>query len=78
LGGFFLLVVNSQVFLGELICFAPYWGRENNLESIWFTSPVTDLSDPVSTLHKAEMQIYNSSSGCRNAGLQLLLRMQES
>jgi hypothetical protein len=34
---------------------------------------MADLSDPVSPLQNAEMQIYNSSSGSRNADF----RMQE-
>jgi hypothetical protein len=38
----------------------------DNLDSILLISPVADLSDPVSPLHDAEMQIYNSFSGCRN------------
>jgi hypothetical protein len=40
--------------------------RGNNLESILLISPVADLSDPVCPLQDAEMQIYNSVSGCRN------------
>jgi hypothetical protein len=67
------LVVDSWAFLGELVCFAPYWGRGNDLESILLISPVADLSDPVSPLQDAGMQIldsgkqiYNSFSGCRN------------
>jgi hypothetical protein len=59
--------VESQAFLDELVCFAFYWGRGNNLESILLISPVADLSDPVSPLQDAEMQIYNSFSGSRNA-----------
>jgi hypothetical protein len=47
-------------------CVGSYWGRENNLESILLISPVADLSDPVSPLQDAEMQVYNSFSGCRN------------
>jgi hypothetical protein len=43
-------------------------GRGNDLESILLISPVADLSDPVSPLQDAKMQVYNSS-GCRNAGL---------
>jgi hypothetical protein len=62
-------------FLGELVCFALYWGKGNNLESILPISPVADLSDLVSVLQDAEIQIYNSLSGFRNAGLQLLFRM---
>jgi hypothetical protein len=58
--------------------FAPHWGKGNNLESILLISPVADLSDLVSPLQDAEMQIYNSLSGFRNSGLQLLLRMQKS
>jgi hypothetical protein len=70
LGGLFSLAVDSRAFLDEwFVC--PYWGRGNSLESILFISPVADLSDPVPPLQDAEMQIYNSS-GCRNAGLQLL------
>jgi hypothetical protein len=38
---------------------------------------MADLSDPISPLQDAEMQIYNSHSGCRNADLQLFLRLQE-
>jgi hypothetical protein len=41
------------------------WRRVNNLESILLISPVSDLSEPVSPLQDARMQIYNSS-GCRN------------
>jgi hypothetical protein len=52
-------------------------GRHHH-ESILLISPVADLSEPVSPLQDAEMQIYNSLSGKRNAGLYLLLRMQES
>jgi hypothetical protein len=37
-----------------------------NLESILLIIPVADLSDPVSPLQGAAMQIYNSLSGCRN------------
>jgi hypothetical protein len=40
--------------------------KENNLESILLISPVTDLSDPVSPLQGAGMQIYHSFSGCKN------------
>jgi hypothetical protein len=50
LDGLFSLAVDSRAFLDELICFAPYWGRGNNLESILLISPVADLSDPVSLL----------------------------
>jgi hypothetical protein len=32
LGGFFSLAMDSQAFLGELVCFAPFWGRGNNRE----------------------------------------------
>jgi hypothetical protein len=46
---------------------APYWERENNLESILLISPVADLPEMVSPLQDAEMQIYNSLLGCRNA-----------
>jgi hypothetical protein len=53
-------------FLGELVHFAPYWEKGNNLESILLLSPVEDLSDLVSPLQDSEMQIYNSFSGCRN------------
>jgi hypothetical protein len=52
-----------------------WWG--DNLESILLISPVADLSDPVSPLQDAGMHIYNSFSGCRNADLQLFLRIQE-
>jgi hypothetical protein len=48
--------------------FCPNWGKGNNLESILLISPVADLSDLVSLLQYAEMQIYNSLSGCRNDG----------
>jgi hypothetical protein len=41
-------------------------GERNNLESILLMNPVADLSDPVSPLQDAEMQIYNSFSGSRN------------
>jgi hypothetical protein len=44
----------------------PLWGRGNNLEIILLISPVTGLSDPISPLQGAGMQIYNSFSGCRN------------
>jgi hypothetical protein len=63
--------MDSWAFLGELVCFVPCWGKGNNLESILLISPVADL--PVSLLQEAEMQIYNSLSGCRNADF----RMQE-
>jgi hypothetical protein len=42
------------------------WGRGNNLDSILLISPVADLSDPVSPLPGAGMQVYNPFSGCRN------------
>jgi hypothetical protein len=45
------------------------WGRGNNLENILLISPVADLSEPVSPLQGTEMQIYNSFTGSRNAGL---------
>jgi hypothetical protein len=60
------LAVDLWAFLGELVCFAPYWGR-GNLESILLINPATDLSDLVSPLQDGEMQIYNSLSGCKNA-----------
>jgi hypothetical protein len=63
---FFSLAKDLLAFLGELVCFAPYWGRGNNLESILLISPMAALSDLVSPLQDAEMQIYNSLSGCRN------------
>jgi hypothetical protein len=44
----------------------PLWGRGNDLDSILLISPVADLSDPVSPLQDAGMQVYNSFSGCRN------------
>jgi hypothetical protein len=69
------LAVDSQAFLGKLVCFVPYWGRGNNLDSILLISPGTEISDPVSPLQDVEMQIYSSLPGCLNAGLQLLLRM---
>jgi hypothetical protein len=34
LGVFFSLAMDLQAFLNELFCFAPYWGKGNNLESI--------------------------------------------
>jgi hypothetical protein len=43
----------------------PLWGRGNILESILLISPVADLSDLVSLLQDARIQIYNSS-GYRN------------
>jgi hypothetical protein len=43
-----------------------YWRRGNRLESILLISPVADLSDPVSPLWGAGMQVYNPFSGCRN------------
>jgi hypothetical protein len=69
--------MDSWAFLNELICLPLIGGGEDNLESILLISPVTDLSDPESPLQDAEMQIYNSFSGCRNGDLQLL-RIQES
>jgi hypothetical protein len=45
--------VDSQAFLGELVCFASYWGRGNNHESILLISPVADLSDLISPLQDA-------------------------
>jgi hypothetical protein len=41
-------------------------GEGKNLKSILLISPVADLSDPVSPLQDAGMQIYNPFSGCRN------------
>jgi hypothetical protein len=38
----------------------------NNLESILLISPVVEVSDPVSSLQDAEMQVYNSLSVFRN------------
>jgi hypothetical protein len=35
--------MDSRAFSGELVWFAPYWGRGNNLESILLISPVADL-----------------------------------
>jgi hypothetical protein len=61
LGGFFSFAMDLRAFLGELVCFAPYWGKGNSLQSILLISPVADLS----------------SSGCRKADLQLSLRIQE-
>jgi hypothetical protein len=50
LGGFFSLAMDSRVFSGELVWFAPLLGEGNNLEGILLISPVADLSDPVSFL----------------------------
>jgi hypothetical protein len=66
------LAVDSQTFLGELGFFAPCWGKGNNLKNILLISPLADLSDPVSPVQNAQMQIYNSSGG-RNTDF----RMQE-
>jgi hypothetical protein len=57
--------LDSRAFLHELVCFTPYWRRGNNLKSVLLISPVADLSDLI-FLQDAEMQIYNSFSGCRN------------
>jgi hypothetical protein len=46
--------------------------KVNNLESILLINPVAELSNPVSPLQDAEKQIYNSLSGCKNAGLLLV------
>jgi hypothetical protein len=43
LGGFFSLAVDLRTFSGELVWFAPYWGRGNNLGSIFLISSVVDL-----------------------------------
>jgi hypothetical protein len=61
--GFSSLVVDSEAFLDELVCFTLLGGA--NLDSILLISPVADLSYPVSPLRDARMQIYNFS-GCRN------------
>jgi hypothetical protein len=61
--------MDSRAFLDKLVCFAPYWGRGNYLESILLISPVADLSDPVSSLQGAGMQVYYSFSRCKNASL---------
>jgi hypothetical protein len=47
LGRFFSLAVDSWAFSGELVWFAPLWGRGNNLGSIFLIHLVADLSDPV-------------------------------
>jgi hypothetical protein len=70
------LALDSQAFLGEQICFVPYWERENNLESILLISPV-QIYQTQYLLFRMQKCRYNSLSGCRNEGLQLLLRMQE-
>jgi hypothetical protein len=56
--------MDSKAFSGELVWFAPYWGRGNDLESILLISPVADLSDLLSPLQDAGL-------------LQFLLRMQD-
>jgi hypothetical protein len=43
----------------------PLLEEGKNLDSILLISSVADLSDPVSPLQGAGMQVYNSS-GCRN------------
>jgi hypothetical protein len=73
LGGFFSLAMDSQVFLDELVCLPLIGGGETILMSILLIRPVADLSDPVSLLQDAGMQVCNSFSGCRNADF----RMQE-
>jgi hypothetical protein len=62
LGGLFSLAMNLWAFLGELVCFAPYWGKGNNLQRI--------------SCGRSFRPII-SSSVCGNADLQLPLRMQE-
>jgi hypothetical protein len=47
----------------------PLLRSRHHHESILLISPVADLSEPVSPLQDVEMQIYNSLSGKRNAGL---------
>jgi hypothetical protein len=61
--------MDSWAFLDELVCLlliGEVWGRRNSVENILLISPVADLSDPVSPLQDAGMQVYNSFSGCRN------------
>jgi hypothetical protein len=60
-------------FLDELVCLPLIGGGETILMSILLIRPVADLSDPVSLLQDAGMQVCNSFSGCRNADF----RMQE-
>jgi hypothetical protein len=64
-----------------------YWGRRNNLESILLTSPVADLSDPVSffRMQKCSSQLPFRVQECRplipqDAGMILLggVRMGDS
>jgi hypothetical protein len=42
LGGLFLLVMDLQALLDDLVCLLLLWGGKN-LESILFISPVADL-----------------------------------
>jgi hypothetical protein len=63
LGGFFSLAMDSWAFSGELVCFAPPWGRGNNLKGICL-SALWQIRPCI--LQDAELQIYTSSSGCRN------------
>jgi hypothetical protein len=55
--------MDFRAFLGKLVCFAPYWGKGNNPKIILLINPVADLSDPISHLQDAGMQVYNSFSG---------------
>jgi hypothetical protein len=87
LDGFFLLAMYLHV--GSLRwagLFAPYWGGDN-LDSILFISPMADLWDHVSPPGRFVrpciplgrfVRSCISSSWCRNADLQLLLRVQGS
>jgi hypothetical protein len=45
-----------------------YWGKGNDLESIFLISPVADLSDLVS-FFRIQSAVNSSFSGCRSGGL---------
>jgi hypothetical protein len=60
------LAMDSQAFLDELVCLPLIEGVGGTIESILLICRVADISDLVSLLRGAGMQIYDSFSGCRN------------
>jgi hypothetical protein len=58
------LAMDSRAFLDELVCLHLYWGRGNNLESVLLISPAADLSDPVSPLQGADLQLLLRTQEC--------------
>jgi hypothetical protein len=69
LGELFSLAVDLRAFLGELVFFPFIGSGGDNPESVLLINLVAHLSDPVSPLWDAGMQVYNSFSGCSNAHL---------